>query len=50
MIGGLLLGIMEMIMVFQQQMFKGSQLAEEKKIMDQQIKEFERIYGVKISK
>ena len=41
MIGGLLLGIMEMIMVFQQQMFKGSQLAEEKKIMDKQIKEFE---------
>lgn len=50
MIGGVFLGIMEMIMVVQQQMYKRNQLAEEKKQTDNQIKEFERLYGVKISR
>ena len=50
MIGGIFLAIMELIMVIQQQMFKRNQLAEEKKMIDQQIKEIEKMYGVKISK
>lgn len=49
MIGGIFLAIMEMIMVIQQQFAKKQQLAEEKRQIEAQIKEFERLYGVKIS-
>ena len=49
MIGGIFLAIMELIMVIQQQMYKRNQLAEEKKMIEQQIKEIEKMYGVKIS-
>ncbi len=49
-IGGVFLAIMELIMVVQQQLQKRQQLAEEKRIVDEQIKEIEKMYGIKISK